>query len=160
MSYRPTCWLDYNDMHAIMCAGYYTSHCIQQTWKQAARCTSLHTPKYTPGHALKDSFNCTRWHTPSLLDCMLRNTLPGMLSRTLPIALDGTLPANLTVCSQVSSQDALMHTPEHALNSQLHSMTHSKPACLYTPKEALKTLPSTLRVRSQVHSRACSQRRS
>jgi len=37
-----------------------------------------------------------------------------MLSRTLPIALDGTLPASLTVHSQVSSQDALKHTLEHA----------------------------------------------
>jgi len=65
----------------------------------------LYTPKYTPGHALMDTPNCTRWPTPSL-----------------------------TVCSQVSSQDALEHTPEHALNSQLHSMTHSQPAWLYTPK--------------------------
>jgi hypothetical protein len=45
----------------------------------------------------------------------LSSTLPRTLSRTLPTALDGTLPACWTVRSQVSSQDALKHTPEHAL---------------------------------------------
>jgi len=34
-----------------------------------------------------------------------------MLSEMLQNALDGTLPACLTVHSQVSSQDALKHTP-------------------------------------------------
>ena len=82
----------------------------------------------------QDALNCTRWHTPSLLDC----TLPSKLSRctqlhsmaysqhaslyapkytlkTLSIALDGTLPACLTVHLQVCSLDAPKHTPEHAL---------------------------------------------
>ena len=45
----------------------------------------------------------------------LRCTLPNTLWCTLLTAIDCTLPACLTVCSQVSSQDALKHTPEHAL---------------------------------------------
>ena len=42
-----------------------------------------------------------------------------MLSWTLLIALDDTLPARLAVHSQLSSQDALKHTPEQALNYTL-----------------------------------------
>jgi hypothetical protein len=33
--------------------------------------TSEYILKYTPGHAFRDAPNCTRWHTPSLLDCTL-----------------------------------------------------------------------------------------
>jgi len=54
--------------------------------------------------------NCTRWHTPSLLDC------------TLPIALDGapqpawiTLPTKLSRRSQVHSEYAGKYTPGDAL---------------------------------------------
>jgi hypothetical protein len=36
----------------------------------------------------QDALNCTRWHTPSLLDC-----IPKYALKTLPIALDGTLLA-------------------------------------------------------------------
>jgi len=157
-------WILYITLHTANlkagCHMHFIAHSQVHSWlhsiahSQPARlyapnCSRWHTPRqldlrsqvssqdapmYTPGHALKDSFNCTRWHTPSLLDCTLPSTLPGMLSRTLPIALDGTLPASLTVRSEVSSQDALKHTSEHALNSQLHSMTHSQPAWLYAPK--------------------------
>ena len=69
-----------------------------------------------------------------------------MLSSTLPNALDGTLPACLTVRSQVSFQDALMHTPEHALQYA--------PNCTgwHTPSLLDCTLPSKLSRRSQVHS--------
>jgi hypothetical protein len=81
-----------------------------------------------------------------------------MLSRTLPIALDGTLPACCTVHFQVSSQDALKHTPKHALKYS--------PNCTrwHTPSLPDYTLPSKLsrhseeqlRVRTQVHLRvAC-----
>jgi hypothetical protein len=62
-----------------------------------------------------------------------------MLSRTLSIALDGTLPACLTVRSQVSSQDALKHTPKHTLQ--------------YTPNCTRWHTPSLLDTRSQAHSK-------
>ena len=29
--------------------------------------------KYTPGHAPTDTPTCTRWHTASLLDCIIAN---------------------------------------------------------------------------------------
>jgi len=70
--------------------------------------------KHTSGHALKDAPNCTRWHTPSLLDLhspvssqgrsqlhLMAHSQP--IDCTLPIVLDGTLPACLTIHSQVSS---------------------------------------------------------
>jgi len=123
-SYVTTHWLDYHNTHAIVCTGYYTSCCIQHTWKQAARCTTLHAPKYmlkytleyTPGctwqytpkealkvllskhtskHTLNYAANCTWWHTPSLLDC----TLQCMLSRH----------------SQVHHQVVLMYSSQHTL---------------------------------------------
>ena len=85
------------------------------------------------------ALNCSRWHTPSLLDC----TLSSKLSRRSQ--------AHSRACSQV--------------HSQLHLMTHSQPAWLYAPKSALKALPrtppsthpSTPPSRSQAHSRAHSQ---
>jgi len=64
----------------------------------APKYTSEYALKCTPGHALKDAPNCTRLHTPRLLDCTL--------SSTLRIALDYTLPACLTVRSQVRSQES------------------------------------------------------
>jgi len=70
---------------------------------------------------------------------MFSSTLPIKLSRTLPIALDGTLPACLTVRSQVSSQDALKHTPENALKYTPDcTRLHSQPTWLYAPKYTLK----------------------
>ena len=51
--------------------------------------------------------------------------------RTLPIALDGTLPACCTVHSQVSSQDALNHTPEHALKYTLNYTRWHTPSLLH-----------------------------
>jgi hypothetical protein len=79
--------------------------------------SSQDAPKYTPSmlpstpstfsstlpgmHALKDAPNCTRWHTPSLLDC----THPSKLSRR-----------------------SKAYTRERSqVHSQLHSMTHSQP---------------------------------
>jgi len=52
---------------------------------------------------------------PSTPPCWFSSTLLHMLTRMLPLALDGTQPACLTVHSQTSSQEALKHTPEHAL---------------------------------------------
>jgi len=88
---------------------------------------------------------------------MLPSTLLGMLSRTLRIALDGTLPACLTIRSQVSFQDALKST-----------LSNTLPIALDDTSLLNYMVPSTLRVRSQVHllvrsqvhHRACSQGRS
>jgi len=72
--------------------------------------------------------------TPSIFS----STLPGMLRRTLTLALDGTQPACLTVHSQTSAQEALKHTPGHAL------MYASNCTRWYTPSLHGSTLPSTL----------------
>jgi len=133
MSYGPTCWLDHYDTHAILCAGYYTP---LHTTNLKASCqmhfiarSQVHSWLHSIAHsqpAWLYTPNCSRWHTPSLLD--LR--------------------------SQVSSQDAPKYTPGHALNdAPISSRWHtSQPAWL--------TLSSKLSRHSQVHSRACSQRRS
>jgi len=103
----PVRWLDSYDTHAIMCARYYTSCCIQQNCpmhfiarSQAlkmlsstlpialedalqayltipSQVSSQHCLKHTPEYTLQYTPNCTRWHTPSLLDCVL----PSKLSR-------------------------------------------------------------------------------
>jgi hypothetical protein len=109
-----------------MCARYYTSCCIQQNCQMhfIARSQALKT---------------------------LSSTLPSTLSNTLPIALDDTLPACLTICSQVSSHNALKHTPEYALKYT--------PNCTrwHTPSLLDCTLPNKLSRCSQAHSRARSQ---
>jgi len=143
-SYGPTRWLDYYDTHAILCAGYYTSRYILyitlHTTNLKASCqmhfiarSQVHSWLHSIAHsqpAWLYAPNCSRWHTPSLLD--LR--------------------------SQVSSQDApkytlstLPSTPPSTFSracspgrSQLHSMAHSPPAGLYAPKQALKMLSSIL----------------
>jgi len=98
---------------------------------------------------------------PKYIPSTFASTLPGMLPRTLSVVLDGTHPACLTVRSHTSSQEAFKQTPEHALKYTPNcTRWHSQPAWLYAPKSAHTMLPSTLRVRSQVHSRACSQGRS
>jgi len=107
--------------------------------KYAPKYTSKYILKYTPVHALKDSINCTWWHSPSLLDCTLpsklSSTLPRTLSRTLPIALDGkcslldyTLASKLSRCSQAHSQARSLGW------CQLPSMAHSQAAWLYAPE--------------------------
>ena len=132
-SYGPAHWLDYYDMHAIMCAWYYTSGCIQQAWNKTGKCTSLHAAKYTPRHSQIHSE-----YAPSTPPSTFSSTLSRMLSRTLRIALDDTLSACLTIRSQVRSQDALKHTPEKALKCT--------PNCARWHTRSLlgSTLPSTL----------------
>jgi hypothetical protein len=127
------------------------------TFNKTAKCTSLHAPKY----AVKYTPDCTRLYTPSLLDLrsqqssedapkytvstlssislsMFSSTLSGMLLRTLTLALDGTQPACLTVYSHTSAQEALKHTPEHALKYA------SNCTRWYSPSLPGSTLPSTL----------------
>jgi len=133
-SYGPAHWLDYYDTPAIMCAWYYTC-CIQQTWNQAAKSTSLHAPKY----ALKYTPDCTRLQTPSLLDLgsqvhllvctQVRSQLHSMVT---PSLLDYTLPSKLSRRSQVHLR---VYSQVHSracsqVCSQLHSMARSQPAWL------------------------------
>jgi len=76
---------------------------------------------------------------------MLSSTLPRTLSRMLPTALDGTLPACMSVISQVSSHEALKHSPKHALMETPNcTRLHSQPDWLYASNCAPKTLSSTL----------------
>jgi len=162
-------------------------------WTIHTRLCTQNTLKNAPKHTLNYTSNCTWWHTPSLFDYSLQSKLSGtllrILSSTLPIALHDTFPFCLNRHSQVSSQDApkyslstLPSTPPRMPqvhlqlcsqvpfwacsqgHSQLHSMAHSQPVWLYSPKEPFKILPTTLQVcsqvhqvRSQVHLQACSQ---
>jgi len=131
MSCQPPCWLDYYDSHVILCYGYYTSHCIQQTWKQAARFSSSQTPKYAP-------------------DCNW-SPLPSLLKWQLPIALNGTL----LVCLTYAQNTALKTLPSmlsryfevhfqacYQRHFKLPPMVHSWPVWLYDPKKPCKMLPS------------------
>ena len=123
-SYGPGHWLDFYDTHVIICAWYNSSCWVQPTWK-TAKLTSLQVAKYN----LKYTPDCTRLHTPSLVDfhsqaphkctlnmcpstplCIISNTLLGMISVTLSTAFDGTHPTCLTVCSQAHSQNTPMST--------------------------------------------------
>jgi len=146
-SHRPTHWLDYYNTHVIVCARNYTSYCIQQTWKQGARCTTLHAPKYALKYALQYTPGCTRLHTPSLLDFTLPivhdSTLPPCVTYALQFALR-TLRSTLRVCSKVHFWARSQIHPWACSHerSQLHSMAHSQPVWLYAQTEALKTLPS------------------
>ena len=125
--------------HAPNCTGWHSPACLTIRSRDHSQDALKHTPEIT----LKDASNCTRWHTPSLLDC----TLPSKLSRRSQTHSQAcsqgcsqvhsmTLPAWLTVRSQVSSQDALKHTPKNALK-------HA-PNCArwHTPSLLDCTLPS------------------
>jgi len=143
--------LKYTPRHALKetpnCTRWYTSSLLDCTlpitldgtlpacWTVRSQVSSQDTPKYTTSTL------------QSIPPSTFSSTLPGILSRTLPIALEGTLPACLTVRSQVSSQDALKHTPEHTLKYT--------PNCIrwHTPSLLDHTLPNTLSGRSQVHLR-------
>jgi len=76
--------------------------------KCPSKYSSENSLKYTLRYVLQDALNCTRWLTPSLLDC----TIPSKLSRRSQ--------AHSRACSHV--------------HSQLRSMTCSQPAWLYAPK--------------------------
>jgi len=128
-SYGPTYWLYNYDTQVILCAGYYTSHCIQLESKPPdALCWTLPSTLWS---TLLIALDCTllacltilyqllpiehsrpAWLIlPSKPPSMFSSTLQGTLSKTLPIAHDGTLAGCLTVYSQVSSRDTLKHTP-------------------------------------------------
>jgi len=132
-------------------------------------CSEVHSWLHSITHsqpAPLSAFNCSWWHTPSLLylhfqassehvskytRSMLPSTLLGMLSRILPIALDGILPVCLTVCCWESYEDTLKHTLEHALKYA--------PNCSrwHTPNLVDCALPNKLSRRCHVFSWACFQ---
>jgi len=168
-SYGPRRWLNYYDMHAIMCAWYYTSCCIQQNcqlhfiaWSQVH--TEVRSWLYSIVHSQ------TAWLTlPSKLQRRAQvhseyapkytseysSTLPGMLSRTLPISLDGTLPACLTIRSQVSSQDASTYTPSTLPSTPLSMFSSWLTSML--PSMLLFALDGTLLVCLTVRSHGSSE---
>jgi len=138
-SYGPAHRLDYYDTRAIMCTWYYTSCCIQQTWNQTAKCTSLHAPKC----ALKYTLDCTRLYTPSLLGLCSQVSSQDALNHTPEHALKYTpnctrwhTPSLLdyTLQSQLSRRSQSHHWARSQVHSQLHSIAHSQPAWLYAPK--------------------------
>ena len=156
-AHGPAHWLDFYDTHVIMCAWYYTSCCIQQTWNQTAKCTSLYALKYV----LKYTTDCTRFYTPSLLDLrfqvssedapkytyghVLKYTpehalkdAPNCTQWHTPRLLDYTIPSRLSRRAQAHSRAC----PQG--RSHMHSMAHSQPAWQYDPNEAHKMLSSTL----------------
>jgi len=65
-------WIVHSQLTWLTLSRYFLLH---------SKCTSKYTSeyclKYTSGHSLKDMPNCTRGHTPSLLDC----TPPSKLTR-------------------------------------------------------------------------------
>jgi hypothetical protein len=93
------------------------------------------------------STDCTRLHTPSLLDC----TLPSKFSRHSQV--------HLRVRSQVHLRVALKYTLEHALQYAPNCTRWHTPSLLgcTLPSKLSRRSQVHLRVRSQVHSRACSQ---
>jgi len=66
--------------------------------------TSEYVLKYTTGHAFRDAPNCTRWSTPSLVEC----TLPIKLLRRSQVHS----PLNL----MVHSQPTWLYAPKYTLN--------------------------------------------
>ena len=94
---------------------------------------------HTPEHALKFTPNCTRWHTPSLLD----NPLPSKLSKRSQSH------------SQLHSMTHSQHTWLYPPNSALKTLSITLPSMLSstTPIALDGTLPACLPVRSQVSSK-------
>jgi hypothetical protein len=75
---------------------------------QPARLYATKSTLKTLSITLSSTLSCT---LPIALDCTLSIAIRG----TLRISLHGALLACLTILSQVYSQDALNHTPEHTL---------------------------------------------
>jgi len=119
----------HSQIHLPVRSQVYSEYAPKYT-EYAPKYTSEYALNYTPEHAVKYGPDCTRWHTPSLLDC----TLPSKLSRHSQV--------HLQVRSQVHLRVALKYTLKYVLkyapNSQLHSMVHSQPTWLYAPEYTLK----------------------
>ena len=66
--------------------------------------TAEYVLKYTPGHSFQDAPNCTRWHTPSVLDC------------TLPIQLSRRSQVHSQLHLMVHSQPTWLYAPKYTLS--------------------------------------------
>jgi len=103
--------------------------------KQAARCTSLHTPMFILQYTTK----CTWLNIPSPHDCTLPIALDGILTACLMYTLKHgleRLTKTVWTCSQVYIRVCFqVHSQAYSLeHSQLHPIMHSQPAWLLTPK--------------------------
>jgi len=149
MSDSLTHWLDYNNMQAILYAGYYTSCCIQ-TWMHTARCISLHAPKYT----LKYTPDCTHWRLPACFT--IRSQLLSIV-HCHPACL--LLSRALSRYSQVHSEYAPMYTTIYILMYLPRHPLNNAPNCTqwYTPSLPHCMLPSMLSRCSQAYSQAHSR---
>jgi len=124
---------------------YYTSHCINQTWMQAARSTSVHSSNWT----LRYTLDCTRLHTPCPLDCtvlvalyrtllacltytlkhalrMLLSTLPSIL----PSMLSSTLPSILSRMLAIALEGTLQACITACLQMSTQSTSNYWPSIL------------------------------
>lgn len=97
----------------------------------AMKWPSDHVCEYTSGYASHHPASCTGWHAP--------------------IQVDHILPGKLSWCPE---EYFWVHSHVH---SELHLMTQSQPAGVYTPEYAFKMLSSTLQVCSQIQLQVCYQ---
>jgi len=107
--------------------------CFQVSSQDGLKQIPKHTVIYAPIY--------TQWHTPSLLDYMP--------------------PTALSICSQIHTECTLKYTSHYIPNltarhpdkdtRNVHSIACSQPAGLSIRKSALRTLPSTHCVYSQLH---------
>jgi len=167
-SYGPTRWLDYYDTHAILCAGYYIHHaayytscCILyitlHTTNLKASCqmnfiarsqvrSEVHSWLHSIAHsqpAWLYAPNCSRWHTPSLLD--LRSQVSSQV--------------HSEYAPKYTSKYVLKYTPGHALKDASNCTRWHTPSLLdcTLPIALDGTLPACLTVCSQLLSMANSQ---
>jgi len=128
----------------------------------APKYTSEYVLMYTPGHALKDAPNYTRWHTPCLLDCTRANKLSRRSqthSRAHSQLHSMTLPACLTIRCQVHSEYAPKYTTGYVLKFSPGHALQDAPNCTgwRTPSLLDGTLPSRFSRCTEAHSWARSQ---
>lgn len=126
--YGAACWLDYYDMHMIVCTWYSTLCCIQQDTKLPS---TLHC--MVPSIlwcTLQIALDCT---LPAWLSYIYQEALK-MFSSILPIALD-----NLSLLDYMLPR----HPPRHSLvHTEYASKCTAKYIFMYTPGQALKDTPN------------------
>ena len=125
-SYGPRRWLNYYDMHAIMCAWYYTSCCIQQNCQ-------LHFIAWTQVHTEERSWLYSIVHSQTAW-----LTLPSKLQRRAQVHSE--------YAPKYTSEYVLKYTPWHALKHTTKHALKYTPNCIWwhTPSLLGSTLPSTL----------------
>jgi len=98
---------------------YTSEYTLKYTSKYTLKYSSKYAPKYSPKHALKYPSNCTRWHTPSLLECTLLSKLSRHSQVHLwvhaKVRLRIRAQVHLRVCSKLHRRVAVKYPPEYAL---------------------------------------------